>query len=79
MGSGIAPVFTLIVRSSNHRIMQNYYGTDRDLSGSKSFFYFLTDTGAMAVGLCQTRLDGACSIFDDNGKLIRSLIAMVFQ
>lgn len=32
--------------------------------------YFLTNDGSMAVGLAQTRLDGACSIFDENGKLI---------
>lgn len=32
--------------------------------------YFLTKDGSMAVGLCQTRLDGACSIFGEDGKLL---------
>ena len=32
--------------------------------------YFLTKDGSMAVGLAQTRLDGACSIFGEDGKLL---------
>ena len=38
--------------------------------------YFLTDTGAMAVGLCQTRFDGGCSIFGEDGKLIRGRVTV---
>lgn len=32
--------------------------------------YFLTSTGAMATGVAQTRMDGSCSAFDENGRLL---------
>lgn len=32
--------------------------------------YYLTKDGSMATGIVQTRLDGACSAFDDSGKLL---------
>ena len=32
--------------------------------------YFLTSTGAMATGVAQTRMDGGCSAFDENGRLL---------
>lgn len=38
--------------------------------------YFLTNDGSMGVGVTQTRLDGACSIFGDDGKLLVGLITL---
>lgn len=32
--------------------------------------YFMDDQGAMCTGVVRTRLDGACSAFDDQGHLV---------
>ena len=32
--------------------------------------YFMDDQGAMVTGVARTRLDGACSAFDDQGRLV---------
>jgi len=38
--------------------------------------YFLTSDGSMAVGICQTRFDGSCSIFGEDGKLLLGLLTV---
>lgn len=38
--------------------------------------YFLTKSGAMARGVVQTRLDGGCSAFDENGKLLKGKVVL---
>ena len=38
--------------------------------------YFLTNDGSMAIGIHPTRLDGACSIFGEDGKLLHGLITV---
>lgn len=32
--------------------------------------YFLDESGAMVTGVARTRLDGGCSAFDDQGRLV---------